>query len=45
MAHVAPFMSALPAADAIAAKRAAELAVAAAAAGPLTVPLLVTTAS
>jgi SAM-dependent methyltransferase len=44
MAHVAPFISGLPARDATAARQAAEQAVAAAA-GPLTVPLLVTTAS
>jgi len=45
MAHVAPFMSSLPARDAAAARQAAERAVAASAAGPLTVSLLVTTAS
>jgi len=45
MAHVAPFLAALPARDAAAARRAAERAVAASAAGPLTVSLLVTTAS
>jgi SAM-dependent methyltransferase len=45
MAHVAPFMSALPARDAAAARQAAERAVAASAAGPLTVSLLVATAS
>ena len=48
MAHVAPFMSALQARDAAAARacrQAAEQAVEAAAAGPLTVSLLVATAS
>ena len=48
MAHVAPFMSGLQARDAVAARagrQAAEEAVAAAAAGPLTVSLLVVTAS
>jgi ubiquinone/menaquinone biosynthesis C-methylase UbiE len=45
MAHVAPFMAALPARDATAARQAAERAVAASAPGPLTVQLLVTTAS
>ncbi len=45
MAHVAPFISSLPARDATAARQAAEQAVAAAAAGPLTVSLLLTTAS
>jgi hypothetical protein len=48
MAHVAPFMSALAASDPVAARacrRAAEQAVAVSAAGPLTVSLLVTTAS
>lgn len=45
MAHVAPFISSLPAGDATAARQAAERAVAASAAGPLTVSLLVTTAS
>ena len=45
MAHVAPFMSSLPTPDATAARQAAERAVAASAAGPLTVSLLVTTAS
>jgi ubiquinone/menaquinone biosynthesis C-methylase UbiE len=45
MAHVAPFISSLPPGDAAAARQAAEQAVAASAAGPLTVALLVTTAS
>jgi ubiquinone/menaquinone biosynthesis C-methylase UbiE len=45
MAHIAPFFSSLRARDAAAARQAAEQAVAASAAGPLTVPLLVTTAS
>jgi SAM-dependent methyltransferase len=45
MAHVAPFMSALPPGAAAAARRAAELAVAASVTGPLAVSLLVTTAS
>ena len=45
MAHVAPFIAGLPAGDATAARQAAEQAVAASAAGPLTVSLLVTTAS
>ena len=45
MAHVAPFISSLHARDATAARQAAERAVAAAAAGPLTVSLLVATAS
>lgn len=45
MAHVAPFISSLEARDAVAARRAAERAVAASAAGPLTVSLLVATAS
>ena len=45
MAHVAPFSSALPARDATAARQAAERAVTASAAGPLTVSLLVATAS
>jgi SAM-dependent methyltransferase len=48
MAHVAPFMSALEASDAAAARacrQAAEQAVAVSAAGPLTVSLLVTTAN
>jgi len=48
MAHVAPFMSCLQARDAVAARacrQAAEEAVAASAAGPLTVSLLVVTAS
>lgn len=44
MAHIAPFISGLPADDATAARQAAEQAVAASAAGPLTIPLLVTTA-
>ena len=45
MAHVAPFMASLPARDAAAARQAAQRAVAASAAEPLTVSLLVTTAS
>ncbi len=45
MAHVAPFISSLPARAATAARKAAERAVAASAAPPLTVSLLVTTAS
>jgi SAM-dependent methyltransferase len=45
MAHVAPFISSLPARDAAAARHAAERAVAASVAGPLTVALLVTIAS
>ena len=45
MAHVAPFMSTLSPPDAAAARQAAEQAVAAASPGPLTVQLLVTTAS
>jgi SAM-dependent methyltransferase len=45
MAHVAPFMSSLRARDAAAARQAAERAVAASAAGSLTVSLLVATAS
>lgn len=45
MAHVAPFISSLQARDAAAARQAAERAVAASAAGPLTVSLLVATAS
>jgi ubiquinone/menaquinone biosynthesis C-methylase UbiE len=45
MAHVAPFISSLQARDATAARQAAEQAVAASAAGPLTVSLLVATAN
>ena len=45
MAHVAPFISSLPARDAAAARQAAQRAVTASAAEPLTVSLLVTTAS
>jgi SAM-dependent methyltransferase len=45
MAHVAPFISGLPAGDAVAARQAAEQAVAASAAAPLTVSMLVTTAT
>lgn len=45
MAHVAPFISSLPARDATAARQAAERAVAASAAGPLTVSLLLMTAA
>jgi SAM-dependent methyltransferase len=45
MAHVAPFISSLQVRDATAARHAAERAVAASAAGPLTVSLLVATAS
>jgi SAM-dependent methyltransferase len=45
MAHVAPFISSLRPGDATAARRAAEQAVADSAAGPLTVSLLVATAS
>lgn len=45
MAHVAPFISSLPARDAAAARQAAQRAVAESAAEPLTVSLLVTTAS
>jgi SAM-dependent methyltransferase len=45
MAHVAPFISSLQARDATAARRAARRAVAASAAAPLTVSLLVATAS
>jgi len=45
MAHVAPFVSALDARDAAAARQAAERAVAASATGPLTVSMLVATAS
>jgi SAM-dependent methyltransferase len=45
MAHLAPFISSLEARDATAARQAAEAAVAASAAGPLTVSVLVATAS
>jgi SAM-dependent methyltransferase len=45
MAHVAPFISSLPARDAAAARQAAQRAVTESAAEPLTVSLLVTTAS
>ena len=45
MAHVAPFVSSLPARDAVAVRQAAQRAVTASAAGPLTVSLLVTIAS
>jgi SAM-dependent methyltransferase len=45
MAHIAPFISLLPARDAAAARQAAERAVAASAAGPLTVSVRLTTAS
>jgi SAM-dependent methyltransferase len=45
MAHVAPFISSLPARDAAAARQAAQRAVTASAPEPLTVSLLVTTAS
>ena len=45
MAHVAPYISSLPEGDAAAVRQAAQRAVAASAAEPLTVSLLVTTAS
>jgi SAM-dependent methyltransferase len=45
MAHVAPFISSLQSRDAAAARQAAERAVAASATGPLTVSLMVATAS